>query len=567
MAHTDAQRLLEDAARELQSGNLPGGIQLLDRVLALDPGNAAALDLSARTDLATGRADQALVKAQKAVGLQSIAPYVLTLAEALKAQGNHQLAGKYFTKVLAKLPREPRALLGLGEIYEQAGYRRLAIKAYRSLLDIQPKNLAVAIKYSNLLPIPELTEGWARVEAARPTPDASAQTHLTYYNHAVVYKEWAERARRNLMPYHATRLDEMFFSYAAAERDVYEATADRVLGIDAANKAALTAKAIALFSRGRRTDAEPYFFEVAKSRADTVYENIVFAPPFYRSLEALADADLERGLPPLVEVQRAAFDGAHVIYLSCNYGYFVDFARTMLLSIDATAPGAQIHLHIMDGSDEEWAKVKAFCAGLTQTRIAISAERPGVDQLGTMAARCYYHAIRFIRLHHHLAVYGKTLWLMDVDALMHRDPAPMFAAMGAADAAFRARPGRWEPWNQFNASVMAIAPTERGRLYLRLIAAYIAHFQAQGTLRWGIDQLAMYAVHEFLKDEGRAPTVHLLDDRAVDYECYDDGYVWCNSGRGKFIQLKLLEKGVDTSIDPDRAKYFDALKRYAGRLA
>ena len=113
---------------------------------------------------------------------------------------------------------------------------------------------------------------------------------------------------------------------------------------------------------------------------------------------------------------------------------------------------------------------------------------------------------------------------------------------------------------------MAIAPTPRGMDYLRLLAAYIAHFYSTNCLRWGIDQLAMYAVHEYMREANKAPQVHLLDDRAVDYECFDDSFVWCNSGRGKFLQLKMIAKGQEESNDADRSKYFNALKIYAARL-
>jgi hypothetical protein len=428
------------------------------------------------------------------------------------------------------------------------------------------KGLDNAIKYSNLLSIPELTTGLEALERARPAPGAKRQYSLGYLNHAVVYKEWAERARRGLMPYHATRMGELFFNFAASDRDEYERIADEVLATKPNDKASITAKACALFSRGRHVEAESYFKQIASFNTNSIHDNINFQPNFFARLGALTDEQIGLKLPPLIDVLPAQFDHEHIIYLSCNHKYFVDFARSMLLSINARAQKSQVHLHVMEGSDAEWDDMKHFCAGLHNVKVAISGERPGLQDGDIMIARCYYHAIRFIRLYNHLKQYKKTLWLMDVDALLHRDPQPMFAAMGSADAAFRVRPARWEPWNQFNASVMAIAPTPLGMRYLRLVAAYVADYYQNSHLRWGIDQLAMYAVYVDLKDLGQAPNVHLLDDRAVDYDCFDDSFVWCNSGRGKFLQLKLIAKGVETSNDADRSKYFDALKVYAAQL-
>ena len=566
METANVEKLLQSASQKTERGDLEAGLRELEQVLAIQPGNAPALDLAARVYLSQGKATLAFDLANRAVAVQAIVPFVVTLAEALKAKGDTQKAAEYFQKVLQKVPKETRALAGLGEIYELADYRNHAVSCYKALLKLQPSNLAIAIRFSNLCRIPDLPEGMAAVERARPPPTSKPLHQLSYLSHAVFYKEWTERAKRGLMPYHVTRMDELFFHYAAADLNEYEAIADRLLAENPDMRAGISSKADSLFTKRRRHEAEPFYHRVAKDKPDSVYASIEFSQDFFRRISRYDEAKLEEGLPPLIEAVPQNFSGDHVIYLSCNYGYFVDFARTMLLSIDATSQQAQIHLHLMDASDADIDSAKAFCSKLTKTQIAISVERPNVSGKDAMAARCYYHAIRFIRLLRHLKHYNKTLWLMDVDALIHQDPRTMFAGLGNADTAFRARPGRWEPWNQFNASVMAIRPTERGRTYLHLIAGYVADFYQRGKLRWGIDQLAMYAAYEHLNDEGQAPVVHFLDDRAVDYECFDDGYVWCNSGRAKFGQLQMIAKGMEESKDPVRAKYFNALKIYAARL-
>src|SRR5581483_7209710 len=86
-------------------------------------------------------------------------------------------------------------------------------------------------------------------------------------------------------------------------------------------------------------------------------------------------------------------------------------------------------------------------------RVAISAEQPWIQNQGKAAARAYYHAIRFIRFYQHSRAYRGPLWLMDVDALFNRDPSSMYSRLEGADIAIRVRPGRLEPWNQFNACV------------------------------------------------------------------------------------------------------------------
>jgi hypothetical protein len=81
-------------------------------------------------------------------------------------------------------------------------------------------------------------------------------------------------------------------------------------------------------------------------------------------------------------------------------------------------------------------------------------------------------------------------------------------------------------------------------------------------LRWGIDQLAMYGVFEYLRDHDRAPRLAFLNDRALDYDYRDDGIVWCNSGKNKFSHLNRNPDGSLVVDDPDRAKYIQLFDRY-----
>jgi|GEM_PF-200206 len=561
-----AQSLLQKAQVALARGALDEGADLLDSALDLDPADAGVLDLAARVALLQGELDDAEAYARRAVDARPLIPMGLTLAEVMKAKGNLAGAENFFASVLQTSPADMRALTGLADIHEQTGRRAEAISAYQAALNVEPGNLALAARFANLQSIADLGRGLAALEKARPAENAGLSARLAYFNQVTPYKEWAARAERGLMPYHATALTELYFDHAKAERDAYEAVADAVLAREPAHADAAGAKAVCLTSRGARKDADAYFKVVARAQPDSIYHNITADDGIYRKLEAMDDVALTRALPPLLDVVPQSFTPGPIIYLSCNYGYFADFARPMLLSIDDVAPAARVHLHVMDAGVAQMEHVVSFCAGLKAARVAVSAERPGIDVLGLMPARCYYHAIRLVRMYQHLKHYHQPLWLMDVDALMHRDPAPMFGLIGEADAAFRARPGRWEPWNQFNASVMAVAPAPKGTAYLRLMAAFIADAHARDDLHWGIDQLAMYQVHEYLKDQGRAPTVRLLDDRAVDYEYYEDGFVWCNSGKGKFSQLQQLAGNAASSADSQKVSYFEALKKYAARL-
>lgn len=563
MGSADTASLLQTATAQFESGDKTAGERTLSQCLTSDPENPAVLDFAARVSMAKGDAVTAESYARRAVTKQTLAGYVLTLAETLKAQRKLQEALNLYAKIIEKLPNEPRSLYAMGEIYEEANERERAIACYERILDVVPGgDVSTAIKLSYLLTGPDLQRGMAALEKSRPAKDRGLKHQVTFLNHYVIYKEWAERYKHGQLVGHVSSLSESFFTYAAKERDELERAVDEFLKEEPHNKNANGIKAACLLSKGKRIEAEQFYRKAAEKGAASVIANVVFAPDFYRRLEAMTDDELTATLPPVEEIRSAAFSDAPIIYLSCNYEYFSDFARPMILSVDTAMPKAQIHLHIMDASDSGLDAVRTFCARLKNTTIAVTAERTGVDPTDLMARRSYYHAIRFVRLLVHLQKYRRPLWLMDVDAIMNRDPKPMFDSIGDADVAFRVRPGRWEPWNQFNASVIGWRPTPAAIHYLRLIAAYIADFHGKGQLRWGIDQLAMFGVHEYLKDEGRAPKIHLLGDKALDYDYQEDGFVWGSSGRGKFVQIKQIEKGKTSGTDPKSAKYFDAFRKY-----
>lgn len=208
-------------------------------------------------------------------------------------------------------------------------------------------------------------------------------------------------------------------------------------------------------------------------------------------------------------------DAVPAIWLGCDAKYEEAFARPLARSLERF--GVDIHLHVI-----------------------------GEHPLGPI----HYHAARFQKLNTWMAENDRPVWMLDVDALANTDPATgLFPLLAGHDVAFRARPGRLEPWNQFNASVVGFNNTSGGKRYLWALARYIA---AAGALRWGIDQVAMLCCYESLK-----PRVKLLDSRAVDYDYQPDGAIWCNSGRNKFDQFK------PGHFDPDRQAYVEAFRVFS----
>ena len=372
----------------------------------------------------------------------------------------------------------------------------------------------------------------------------------------IPHKEWHERIKHRQLPYHAASLDELFFRYAKAELREYLRLTEKAITGPSVTVPSVTHRCMALFAAKQWGAVDQLLAHINPMLGRHIWTNVTFKSDVYEALERMSDVEIAASFPP-VEYGAVPEQLGPVIYLACDYQYYLQFARPLLRSLGAQRPGAAVHLHLMDTASPQRKEAHAFTAQLGLAVSSSSEEMNPRDRADIMTARGYFHAARFVRLLQHIQRYPRELWLLDVDGLINRDPAELFNARGTADVALRVRPGRFEPWNQFNAAVVGAAPTEKAVGYLRLIAAYIAHFHRKSALAWGIDQLAMYGVFRFLQQEHQAPTLALLDDKAVDYDHQADGIVWCNSGGGKL--------SATAPQDPALARYYAAFNRYAGK--
>lgn len=561
MAGNSADDFFRKGVSSAQAGDLINAEKYLRACLQLNSEHAlAALNLGIVL-LNVGKPLEAEPVLLKSASLRAIPESFSALAHAFVLNGKIERAEECYRAILGTLPKHIPSLMRLAELSNQKGDRRLACKWFKNAWDADPTMIEAGIGYAIAVFEDKPAETVAALDKMLAATKDDPRKRADVLLRLLPYNEFYERMKRGLMPYHATSLDELFFTFT---RERFEEFRD--LAFQAADKAPedLTAalqKFIALFCSRDRLHAEQQFIPFLKHFEGQIYENLAFDPAFYRTLETMDDSTLQHNLPPLLDFRTADFADVPVAYLSCDYSYFENFAMPMIRSLADKNRGAQLHLHIMDATDEELKKLGTFC-DQTGLNIAVSVEQPGIDKESNKAARAYYHAIRFIRFYQHLKHYNRTLWLMDVDALFNRDPQALYEMMGGNDAAFRIRAGRTEPWNQFNACIVGATPSPASLRYFRLIAAYIAHFHQQKKLRWGIDQLAMYGAFEFLRDENAAPALTLLGDRAIDYNYIDDGIVWCNSGRNKFLHLERKPGVPLAELDPERAKYLRLFEAY-----
>lgn len=425
-------------------------------------------------------------------------------------------------------PNDAAALLAQGQAAEAAGDTATARAAYLGSLTAEPSFGAI---------FGYVKTAWSNdpdgcLDLLRKASGHTPETRAMLGAFRLQYEELGHRRRRGLMEYHSHSIDDVLFRFAITELEAYGAAATELGSAEQV--------AVAAYCAGDGSQLERHALQLYQSGNRSIWSLIRFSADHFGQI---ANNDPAVGLPSVTTDRVAEGDGP-VVWLSCSEDYLV-FARPMLASLQLAAPGVSAHLHVMDPRGDP----KMVLNALPQPDASV-----GLSWEHANGNRNYYHAIRFIRLWQWMTTQRRPAWLMDVDALINFQPGEMFKRLERADVAFRARPARIEPWNQFNASVVGFSMSERSLDYLKLVANTIARFHKFGRLAWGIDQLAMLGAYHVIK-----PTVGCLNDREVDYSYRSDGVVWCNSSARKFQHLK-------GKPDPERQAYVDLFNRYAAQI-
>jgi hypothetical protein len=475
-------------------------------------------------------------------------------------EGRTREARACFERILEREPGHPGAHLGLGDVRLKLGDRRGAGERYRVAVDADPQDVTAAFKYVDATWEDDLEGAVTRLEGLLETLEENLALRSAVLRKLLELKERFERIQRGEMPYHADRIDHLGFRHAADLLAEFRRVNEALLAEEPENVAARADLGTALFCQGDRPGAEMLLRGLGKGHR---LETVTFDADFYARLRGMTDAEIAAGLPPVEELVGADLEGPGILYLACNGSYFRLFAAQMLRSLAAVAPRATVHLHLMDASDDELSMARQLIEALAPLRCSLSVEQPGSGAAQDPGARAYYHSVRYLRLHQMRERFPAPVWLVDVDTLVNRDPQALFPHLEGRDAAVRIRPGRLYPWLQFSGCVFGIGDSPAGLAYLRLVAAYVAALHAEGRLRWGVDQIALYGCFEYLREIGEAPELALLDDSVIDLDTYaDDTVFWCDAGRIKFLHVRSLgENEADFEVG-DRTRFVDRFQEY-----
>lgn len=506
--------------------------------------------------LELGDAEDALPHLQAAVQSSPTVEHVVRLAQCFEALNELASTIACYRAVLTKQTNDAELWSHYASLLNMSGDQSGAEQAYENALMKNPNLCAAIVGRAWLLWKKDRKQALSSVKSAlqNDTLILRDRTQILYI--LLLFTEWNERLDNNLLPYHASSLKEMFFHHATPELTQLRAATSHLVSQDPHDTWAQMTDAMATFASGNLNEAQVKFGAIEGGDIGLMAQAVRFDEAFFDTLASSNAVNPAEGLPVLNTIKTCDFSDTDILFLSCNDTYFDAFAKPLLQSLSSIGQQTQVHIHVMDSAGLHTEEALNFCTKLKGVKTALTTEQTNLGE-GAITARGYYHAVRFIRFYEQLKNYNKTLWMMDVDALFNRSPECLFSQFASADIALRVRPGRVEPWNQFNACLFGAQPTAASLDYLGSIAAYIAHFHRQQSLPWGIDQLAMYACFVDAQRRGKAPRLHLLDDKALDYEYQPDGILWCSSGGKKIAALSR-----ELADDPNATEYDRAFRRH-----
>ncbi|TWA87362.1 tetratricopeptide repeat protein [Azospirillum brasilense] len=223
-------------------------------------------------------------------------------------------------------------------------------------------------------------------------------------------------------------------------------------------------------------------------RADDAFFRAL--PPVETVLEGMAPLDCRIAPVP-------GPTGEPAVFFCCDDVYFRRFAPALLESLAERMPGATVAVHVVAPSPEtEQAMARWSRDG--RLSVGFSLDRPDMAGWTDIKRVTYYASARFLRALQWLRRLDRPLMVIDTDARIAQDLRSLREDMADHDVGFLIDGRRRGPSREITVCFNVYNNTPGGDRFLSLLGAYIGHFLAGAEVYWMLDQMAHYAVLDWL---------------------------------------------------------------------
>ncbi len=323
-----------------------------------------------------------------------------------------------------------------------------------------------------------------------------SQKQIEEYLAALTATEMDERARRGLPTTHVLDMADFPFRYAQAAFKEFIKN-----GINAARQNAgdVYGQMLGVYASILAGD-----YGQADAFMDT-YSSIGTGNEPLRGMRFTRRVDLAPIELPAIE---GHWPTGPSLFISCDPAYLRTYGMPLLRSIATSAPGSDVHVHIMGKAEAP----RVAGLNITFTQELIPSDLP---------AREYFGAVRLARFAEALAAANAPLIMVDADALATADHRSLLTGDRAA---MRIRAGRIEPWTHFSACCLRGTPGSLA--YFQTVADIVLR-----TMRlpfWGMDQYALFSA--FIQ---QPPPLELFGPDVASVVANMPGTFWFTAGNAK----------------------------------
>jgi len=510
-----------------------------------------------------GQVDKALPLLAAAADAYPTQQTLMAATWALMQIGDYAAAIPYFQEMDERDCHSARTLTLYSQAYEGVAQFDNAIATYRRAIDLNPVFGPALRRYCDLIWPRDPKEVLQCLDAAYLQIDAETPDCVEILKYVASYHERAARRSEGLSDTFGRTLKDLSFTYALDKRDRALEVAAAVLAREPENRGAMSLLASHCL-RARQWDEVAAYLKGVESAAHHHAEHMVWMDgPRSHRLDELSDEDIFATFAPCEKIVQLSDSDAGTLFLSSTPDYFAQFTAPFLLSLEATGASSRVQVHIINSKQSDLNIAQDFLANLTNVEAGLSIELATNLETHSVSMRNYAHAIRYIRAYALLKEGRGAVCMTDVDALANADPQSIFDKVCASDLGLWAVPGVWRTNSHFCAALSVFNPTEKGRYFLRRVAAYIADAFKRSEFFWGLDQNALYVVYDEMVRAQQEPSITCIDASLLSLDHHSDAVLWGDSGKEKFELVRQLTTGdidrtglEDGTYDKIYAEYF-----------
>jgi len=445
--------------------------------------------------LGQGMVQPAIRNFEKALTLRPSTAAYVSLAQALAQSGDIDAAVSLLIKMAASTPENSDQAFGeldrMGLALIESGSPSNAVKAYEGCVSLRPDS-AHAIGNLGIA----LVEMGA-IEQAEPNlrtaSGAGTNGNITLSAFLAITRRFINQPCQNII--------------------------DQILETPSDNDINISTKIWAALQRG---DYHLAFSLRPKYLNVLSYEDL---QQLYQSSELqrqLADLPRSEGSLPR-NVNRP------LIYAGMDGLYLQTFGHTLTSSVLERCPSFDLHLHIMNPTDDAQ---RNFAERFPKDRVTISFEIMPPDKVA-------YSTRRFLRLSQIMRAVDRQIVLVDADVAINRDISEALPPDSSVVLYSRLD----KPWveQMVHAGFLAIAPS--GRDFLDFVASYILYFEGRAEAKWYVDQMALISAYIWFSKNAPQLSIKNAPPRLIDWKMppSPESHIWHFKGRRKSWMQDVLK--------------------------